>query len=177
MPEGELAGSRSKRFFRRGEESARSRAAEEGFAPPETRCAPRQLRLGVDLELGIIGETLEGVHHLLERLGHLRAICCHEPRATTRCCHARVAKRARFPRLLSREPTKASDLSPIRLLLVRGDRLVRIPLVRSRCRSARQRCGIGSARYVRKQLRRGRAAVSKCAPPGNFSRNHHPTAA
>ena len=158
-------------------ESARSRAAEEGFAPPETRCAPRQLRLGVDLELGIIGETLEGVHHLLERLGHLRAICCHEPRATTRRSAARVAKRARFPRLLSREPTKASDLPPIRLLLVRGDRLVRIPLVRSRCRSARQRCGIGSARYVRKQLRPGaRRFRVKCAPPGKFSRNHHPTA-
>ena len=175
MPEGELAGSRSERFFAAGR---RARARE-----PPRRGSCRRKR-----DAHLVNSAWEWISSLVSSARPLResttfssalaisaqfAVTSHEPR---RDAAARVAKRARFPRLLSREPTKASDLPPIRLLLVRGDRLVRIPLVRSRCRSARQRCGISSARYVRKQLRPGRAAVSKCAPPGKFSRNHHPTA-
>jgi hypothetical protein len=35
----------------------------------------------VDLELEVIGQALEVVHHLLEHLGHRGAICRHEPSA------------------------------------------------------------------------------------------------
>ena len=74
-----VAERKSERFFRLG--AAIGTAAGSGIrilVQNQRTCAPRDLRLRVDLKVSVIRQALEGIHRLLEHLGHRVAICRHE---------------------------------------------------------------------------------------------------